>query len=663
MKNLHLFFYLLIPILLHFQCSTPDKPYILISEDAGFLEQMAAREIRRYIYLRSGELLTIANKQPTAGPHIVLKTDQAFASEAFSIQTNDQMQLTIAGGSPRAILYGAYELAEQLGVRFYLHGDVVPDEKIPFNIPSLNISKKPVFERRGIQPFHDFPEGPDWWSEQDYKSVVAQLAKMKMNFVGFHTYPERENFNGTGYKAEPLVWIGKEEDIEDGGRVKAAYPVLHFHTNDSTWGYRATPTSQFALGATQLFETDNYGADYMKEISNWPHTEDENKKIFEEVGVLFREVLEYARQLGFTTCVGTETPLVVPEQMAARYRINKPSDEQIKELYKGIFSRIGQTYPLDYYWLWTPEIWTWSEVSDEVVQKTQKDIQLANEVLDEMGNPFGLATCGWVLGPPKDRAQFDSVLPKSIPFSCINRALGYAPVEPGFQAIEGREKWAIPWMEDDPDMITAQLWVGRLRKDAQDAFRYGCNGLLGIHWRTRIIGPNVSALAKAAWECDGWQAENSRDLSTADFYKDWTKSQFGIESAELVEIFTALDSKGNLLAEGHKGDAPLNATEWVMGPGALCLKGADSSRLARYDFIAQLEAIAPGISGEGNKERYNYWLNSFRFNRATVATALAYRQLDSLINVAAKANGEVQFELVQQQVLPKRTELAKNGQK
>ncbi|NJN24540.1 MAG: hypothetical protein HC819_00320 [Cyclobacteriaceae bacterium] len=83
MKNLHLFFYLLIPILLHFQCSTPDKPYILISEDAGFLEQMAAREIRRYIYLRSGELLTIANKQPTAGPHIVLKTDQHLPAKPF----------------------------------------------------------------------------------------------------------------------------------------------------------------------------------------------------------------------------------------------------------------------------------------------------------------------------------------------------------------------------------------------------------------------------------------------------------------------------------------------------------------------------------------------------------------------------------------------------
>jgi len=48
------------------------------------------------------------------------------------------------------------------------------------------------------------------------------------------------------------------------------------------------------------------------------------------------------------------------------------------------------------------------------------------------------------------------------------------------------------------------LWVGRMRRDAADALAYGCTGLLGIHWRTRVLGPNVSALAKAAWEQKPW---------------------------------------------------------------------------------------------------------------------------------------------------------------
>ena len=31
----------------------------------------------------------------------------------------------------------------------------------------------------------------------------------------------------------------------------------------------------------------------------------------------------------------------------------------VQELYEGMFRRIGQTHPLDYYWFWTPEGWTW----------------------------------------------------------------------------------------------------------------------------------------------------------------------------------------------------------------------------------------------------------------------------------------------------------------
>ena len=50
-----------------------------------------------------------------------------------------------------------------------------------------------------------------------------------------------------------------------------------------------------------------------------------------------------------------------------------------------------------------------------------------------------------------------------------------------------------------------------MRKDAADALAYGCTGLMGIHWRTRILGPNVSALAKAAWDQNGWNPADGRD--------------------------------------------------------------------------------------------------------------------------------------------------------
>ena len=55
-----------------------------------------------------------------------------------SSDTQSHKLLRITGGSDLAVLYGAYRLAEELGIRFYLHGDIVPDEKIDFSLPELD---------------------------------------------------------------------------------------------------------------------------------------------------------------------------------------------------------------------------------------------------------------------------------------------------------------------------------------------------------------------------------------------------------------------------------------------------------------------------------------------------------------------------------------------
>ncbi|MFH1921728.1 MAG: malectin domain-containing carbohydrate-binding protein, partial [Planctomycetota bacterium] len=70
--------------------------------------------------------------------------------------------------------------------------------------------------------------------------------------------------------------------------------------------------------------------------------------------------------------------------------------------------------------------------------------------------------------------------------------------------LDGREKWAIPWLEDDMALASPQLWVGRTRKDAADALAYRCTGLMGLQWRTRILGPNMLALARAGWDQSPW---------------------------------------------------------------------------------------------------------------------------------------------------------------
>ena len=140
---------------------------------------------------------------------------QQYLLKTIPLSSSDRKPvLLVVGGDAIGTLYGAYRLAEHLGVRFYLHGDVVPDGKISLTLPLLDERGEALFKTRGIQPFHDFPEGPDWWNTDDYKAIIAQLPKLRMNFIGLHTYPE----GGVG--PEPTVWIGLKDDVNPDGTVR-----------------------------------------------------------------------------------------------------------------------------------------------------------------------------------------------------------------------------------------------------------------------------------------------------------------------------------------------------------------------------------------------------------------------------------------------------------
>ncbi len=503
-----------------------DKYVIGSPGNTSFCERLAAQELQRYIYVRTGELLpitdpeeisnskyggiTIGRKnqsemQKIAHTSGVTASVASLGAQDYYIRTIHQRgkkNVMIVGGGDAGVLFGAYRFAEHLGVRFYLHGDVIPGKQVRLALPDINELRQPLFNLRGIHPFHDFPEGPDWWNIDDYKAVISQLPKLGMNFFALHTYPENHP------NAEPTVWIGTEDDIAANGKVRFSYPSSYQNTQRGNWGYEEKKTSRYSHGSAELFPEEIYGPDVMAGHFPSPQEPEDCNEVFERTGLMLGEAFRHAQSRNIDTCVGTEIPLTIPERVRENLKAagkDPDATDTIKELYKGIFKRIKQTYPLDYYWLWTPEGWTWRGNSQEELDKTKNDLLAAVSALRASNAPFKLATCGWVLGPQEDRAMFDRLLPKSMPMSCINREVGMAPVEPGFADVQGRPKWAIPWLEDDPALTSPQLWVGRMRADAADALKYRCTGLMGIHWRTRILGPNVSALAKAAWDQSSWQ--------------------------------------------------------------------------------------------------------------------------------------------------------------
>ncbi len=502
-------------------------PDVVVAADASWHERVAAAEVRRYIYLRTGELPALRKfgsfARIPAGAVAIVRRDgplarglengdaaariAALGPEDYWLKTlssGSKRIVLVAGGGGSGVLYGAYQLAERLGVRFGLEGDVVPDVRVPMPALDLNETGVPLFAVRGIQPFHDFPEGPDWWTLESYKAILGQLPKLRMNFFGLHTYPENQNKeHGATPNAEPTVWIGREGDFRPDGTVTASYPSSYQNTARGNWGYESKKTGDFHFGASLLFERDDFGNDVMDGYSPDPTTPEDSNEVFNRAATVFRNAFSLARRLGVKISVGTETALTVPDLVKSRLTASgrDPKDPAVvKDLYRAMFARIAAAYPVDYYWFWTNEGWTWDDASPEAIQTVTTDLDMAVQAWKEAAPPFRLATCGWVLGPPSNRTLFDQVLPKDVAMSTINREVGKAPVDPGFSRVRGRSLWAIPWMEDDPALTSPQLWAGRMRRDAADALRYGCDGLLGIHWRTRILSANVLSLARAAWD-------------------------------------------------------------------------------------------------------------------------------------------------------------------
>jgi hypothetical protein len=507
-------------------------PDVVVAADAGWHERVAAAEIRRYIYLRTGVLPALRDVRSFSGvPGGAIAVAEKGGTLARGLEDGRTVDgiarlgpedywlktfgrghgriLLVAGGGGPGVLYGAYQLAEKLGVRFGLEGDIVPDTVIPMPRIDLDETGRPLFAVRGIQPFHDFAEGPDWWTVENYKAVLSQLPKLRMNFFGLHTYPENPNkAHGATPNAEPTVWIGRQSDFRPDGSVAASYPASYQNTARGNWGYESKKTSDFHFGSSLLFERDDFGNDVMDGFSPDPATPKAANEVFDRAAAVFRNAFGLARRLGVKTCVGTETALTIPDQVKARLTASgrDPKDPAVvKDVYKAMFERIAAAYPIDYYWFWTNEGWTWDDASPEAIKTVTTDLDMAVRAWTEAAPPFRLATCGWVLGPPSNRTLFDQVLPKDVAMSTINREVGKAPVDPGFARVHGRSLWAIPWLEDDPALTSPQLWAGRMRRDAADALRYGCDGLLGIHWRTRILSANVLALARAAWD-QSWNA-------------------------------------------------------------------------------------------------------------------------------------------------------------
>eukprot|EP01052_Picozoa_sp_SAG31_P001678 SAG31_NODE_56_length_29726_cov_41.443312_28_plen_468_part_00 len=254
----------------------------------------------------------------------------------------------------------------------------------------------------------------------------------------------------------------------------------------------------------------------------------------------------------------------------------------------------------------------------------------------------------------------------------IDMNTGHAPVDPSYENVTKHNKWVIPWvscfmwhnatayasasgavqplftllsltqMEDDPDLSAPQLWVNRTLEHMEgkgcyflvfvklfekygtlieiytaliekvspciDAKKYGCNGLLGIHWRTRAVGPQIMAMGQKSW---------NPELKSKSFWLDWVTAQFGVNntaaSSAIAAIFEGVDSFLMPLVVG-----------WSQGPGKMSPKNCAAGPDPKFRFVTQLEAVRSSVMGAANQDRFGYWLATFKYMEAIQLTSCAW---------------------------------------
>ncbi len=187
-----------------------------------------------------------------------------------------------------------------------------------------------------------------------------------------------------------------------------------------------------------------------------PKTPAASVALINRTGAMLKTVFDEAHRLGMKTCVGTESPLDIPDAVKARLKELglKPDDPAtLQKLYAGMFTRIQRAYPIDYYWIWGHE----GEIDQSTIH--HQHAMPPTPRCRRPGRPFGLGICGWgwITG---NFPALDKALPKDVVFSAISMSAGHAPVSPNFGRLAGRPKWAIPWFEDD-GALTSLATAGR----------------------------------------------------------------------------------------------------------------------------------------------------------------------------------------------------------
>jgi hypothetical protein len=507
---------------------------ILIGRNAGPLETYAAKELQRYLYQLSGSLLEInensrAVRKPsfvigrTASNPIIKKllaegkirlSPAEPGLEGYVLKStivDENPVVAIAANDAIGCLYGVYGLlADYYHVGFFLGGDILPDKKSSLAWVDVDEAKTPAVSIRGFLPWTNFPQSATVYSWEDWKFIIDQMAKMRLNFIHIHNYNGElghnemyHNFVLNGFTSR--VWM----------------PTAR---TGHKWGCPGWDVNHYLFGAADLFDDYDFGADCALHNENLS-----SEEVFRKSASLFQRVIAYAHARGVKVGLGLDIDLIPPEYKA------KPDDPGV------IAARVDQLatdYPgLDYLLCF----------QSENIGKNPDFYQVWRKIF--MGFYDGtrsrmpgtrLAVSGWGLDP-----QSIATLPQDV--ICAPIAAYSDRCETG--AIYGdREYWGCPWLERDfnsseyyyPYNLHLSNTIAAFRDRAPNMKGFTC-----LTWRlTDAIDAKISYISRAPWDAKGVYRD-SRAV-----YAEYATLAYGTEPAgEITDIIDQNEPLGSDFGE------------------------------------------------------------------------------------------------------------------
>lgn len=591
------------------------------------------------------------SERPEGRSRIALRIDrERFRNpEEYEISAGDGGVVFSAAGE-QPLLYSVFDFLERQGAFFGLDGDSYPLDAptaLALPEPGRPWRAEPRFAVRGLTPWPNFLNCISVYNEDDFRAYFEAMLRMRFNAFQMHVY-SRGTQGSESYLSFDYGGVGHQSFLDT--------------TATPRWGFLPQRTSRFGMGAANFFDAEVFGSDAMR-LARDPW------EAAERTRTMMQRAFQHADLLGIRTGMGFE-PYQVPEEilraMPPEVRGTNapgiPFDVEslaAKDVMERRLGEMLEAYPsLGYVWLWEAEGMTWASRKSGVPLSIAPFLQ-AHAFLRRHAPGKQLVLSGWG-GVSRHFEDLHRRLPDDIVFSCLSDSLGWEPVHEVYGKLERRERWPILWLEDDPAMWFPQFHVHRFAADMNRAAGFGCQGVMGIHWRHRTVDPTAAFQSRFSF---------NRNLTPKEHYRAFARTQAaGARGEELARVLDDADRNrklvttfageykdGHAVTYGFSGDYNEAFTFW----------SKDEPKPAMLTAIREVAAALKGLAKgapAAEKEPLDYWARQAGFLTPYLDAWLCAQKINRLLERALElrkaGNAEQARALIAGEAIPEWLRLA-----